>query len=577
MIVLGIGNTHHDPGACILADGKLIAAAEEERFSRHKHAPGEYPLQSIEFCLRESGLSPSDIQMVAHPASTEAYRRHQWPYFFRALRTRPAQALKAVTKSASRCRHFMEKPLEILQKAGFDPSAVPVRGIEHHVAHAASAFYYSGFKGAAFITMDGSGEFTATMLGYFDEEGKIQVIKEFIVPDSLGFFYATMTDFLGFEHDDGEYKVMGMAPYGDAAKVNLDALVSYQNKSYRVNDDYIYAVRRRRVHPDKWFSRKMVETFGPPREGDGLSEPYIHIAAATQKKFEDVALRLIEDYLAEPLKRFGGRLCFSGGCALNVKLNQRLIEHPMISELWVQPASNDGGLPIGAAALVAHQAGDKIQPMEHAYYGPYYSNAEIEKVFKPTGHRLSLESSITETASRLLHRGEIVAWFQGRMEWGPRALGNRSILGNPTIKGTADRINEIIKFRENWRPFCPSILEEWGRRVLDTVHDSPFMTFCFRVHSEWRSKVPEIVHVDQTARPQFVKKQHNPRYYDLIEKFHKLSGVPLVINTSLNRRGEPMVCSPADALVMFEGSGLKYLAIGDYLIEKRGTSPRKES
>ena len=568
MIILGIGNTHHDPSACILVDGKLVAAAEEERFSRNKHASGEFPVNAIKFCLNYAGLAPDDIQVVAHASSAVAYDRHKWDYFKRAIWTRPGQAIKAITKAEPRKKHFNEKPLEILKAAGIPTDKVEIVATEHHIAHAASAFYFSGFSSGAFMTMDGSGEFTATMLGYFDEQGKIHILKEFIVPDSLGFFYATMTDYLGFEHDDGEYKVMGMAPFGDPAKFNLDELVQYKNKKYYVNDDYIYAARRQRVHPDKWFSKKMVETYGPYRKGDGLSEPYIHVAAATQKKFEDVSLKLIEDYLTEPLKRFGGRLAFSGGCALNVKLNQRIIEHPLVSELWVQPASNDGGLPLGAAAVAAHQYGEKIEPMKHAYYGPEYSSQEIERVFRPTPYKVTKENSIVDTVSQILHKGEVVAWFQGRMEWGPRALGNRSILGNPTVKGTADKINEIIKFREVWRPFCPSILADWADKILETKHDSPFMTFCFSVKPEWRERVPEIVHVDHTARPQYVRKETNPIYFDLITKFHQLSGVPLLINTSLNRRGEPMVCSPSDALVMFAGSGLKYLAIGDYLVSK---------
>ncbi len=568
MIILGIGNLHHDPAACILVDGKLVAAAEEERFSRNKHAFGEFPLNAIRYCLKEAGLKVSDIQAVAHPSSTAAYDRHKWNYFFRSVLTRPAQAFKAVIKSGSRKKNFMEQPRKVLAAAGVEAS-VPLHHIEHHVAHAASAFYFSGFPDSAFITMDGSGEFTATMLGYFDKQGKIHVIKEFIVPDSLGFFYATMTDYLGFEHDDGEYKVMGMAPYGDPSKFSVDDMISYRNKSYRVNDEYIYATRRTRYQPDKWFSKAMAERFGPPREGDALSEPYIHIAAATQKKLEDITLRLVDDYLKEALAASGGRLCFAGGCALNVKLNQRLIAHPGVSELWVQPASSDAGLPLGAAALVAHEAGDKIQPMRHAYYGPEYSTEAIEEALKKTPYSFKREASITETVSGLLNKGHIVAWFQGRMEWGPRALGNRSILGNPTVKGTADSINEIIKFRENWRPFCPSVLEEYGREVLETKHDSPFMTFCFDVRESWKKKIPEIVHVDGTARPQYVSREHNPRFHELISKFHDKTGIPLLINTSLNRRGEPMICSPEDAVKMFEGCGLQYLAIGDYLVSKQ--------
>ncbi|MBU3758826.1 MAG: carbamoyltransferase [Candidatus Omnitrophica bacterium] len=568
MIILGIGNLHHDPAACLLVDGKLVAASEEERFSRNKHAFGEYPLNAIRFCLEKAGLKPEDVQAAAHPSSPEAYDRHKWNYLRRSLFSRPSQALKAVIKADSRKKNFLETPRKVLKAAGFRED-LPLHAIEHHAAHAASAFYFSGFPDAAFLTMDGSGEFTATMLGAFDRQGKMRMIREFIVPDSLGFFYATMTDYLGFEHDDGEYKVMGMAPYGDPSRFSVDDFIRYENKKYRVNDRYIYAVRRQRYQQDKWFSKAMVDRYGKPREGDALSEPYIHIAAATQKKLEDITLQLIDDYLGEALEASGGRLCFAGGCALNVKLNQRLIAHPAVKELWVQPASSDAGLPLGAAAMIAHGAGDKIEPMRHAYYGPEYSDAEIEAVLKKTSYPFRRETSITETASKLLHEGHIVGWFQGRMEWGPRALGNRSILGNPTVKGTADRINEIIKFRENWRPFCPSVLEECGREVLETEHDSPFMTFCFNVRENWKARVPEIVHVDGTARPQYVSREHNARFHELITRFREKSGVPLVINTSLNRRGEPMICSPEDALKMFEGSGLPYMAIGNFLVSKQ--------
>ncbi len=568
MIILGIGNPYHDSSACLLVDGKLVAAVEEERFLRKKHADGAYPLHSIQYCLKTGGIKPADVDIVANATSLAAYDRHKWPYFFRAFRTRPAQALKAISKAGERKRNWKERIPNILTKAGFDPQQVKVWTGEHHRAHAASAFYFSGFEKAAFLTMDGSGEFTATMLGAFDAAGKVRVFKEFIVPDSLGFFYATMTDFLGFEHDDGEYKVMGMAPFGDPSRYDMDELVRYAKGRYRVNDDYIYAARRDRWAPDKWFSKKMVQRYGQPREGDSLLEPYIHIAAAVQKKFEDVALALVDYYLSDALKASDGRLCFSGGCALNVKLNQKLIAHPLVKELWVQPASSDAGLSLGAAALAAHEAGDRVEPMTHAYWGPEYSEEEIERVFSHSGHSFNLEKSITDTVSRLLHRGEVVAWFQGRMEWGPRALGNRSILGNPVVKGTADKINEVIKFREQWRPFCPSILAERAHEILDTDHDSPFMTYCFTVRPEWRERIPEVVHVDNTARPQFVTREANPRYYELIEKFSRLSGVPVLINTSLNRRGEPMVCSPDDALAMLRGSGLKYLAIGNYLVTK---------
>lgn len=567
MIVLGVGNMHHDPSAVILIDGKLVAGVEQERFSRNKHATGEYPVDAIQYCLKQAGLQASDIQVVAHSTSTEAYDRNKWKYFKRAIWKRPSQAIKAITKATHRKKTFKETPRKALRAAGIDPDKVEMHYVEHHVSHAASAVHFSGYEKTAFITMDGSGEFTSTLLGYY-ENGKIEIIKEFCVPDSLGFFYATMTDYLGFQHDDGEYKVMGMAPFGDASKINLDDLISYKNKSFHINDDYIYATRRKRHMPDKWYSKKMIEKFGPPREGDALKEPYIHIAAATQKKLEEITMKLIEDYLEEPLRKSGGKLCFAGGCALNVVLNNKIIQHPWVKELWVQPASGDGGLSLGAASQVAVAKGDRIEEMKHCYYGPAYTNAEAEAVFGQTKHKIERPASITDAVSDLLAAGKVVAWCQGRMEWGPRALGNRSILGNPKVKGTADKINEIIKFRETWRPFCPSMMKEFGPQILETDHDSPFMTFCFKVRDEWKDKIPEVVHVDGTARPQLVTKETNPRYYELIEKFYQKTGMPVIINTSLNRRGEPMVCSPEDALRMFEGSGLEYIAVEDLLISK---------
>jgi carbamoyltransferase len=312
-----------------------------------------------------------------------------------------------------------------------------------------------------------------------------------------------------------------------------------------------------------------VDKLGPPREGDGLSEPYIHVAAATQKRLEDVTIALLEHHLADALARHEGRLAFAGGCALNVRLNRKLIGHPLVKELWVQPAAHDSGLSLGAATYVAHQSGDTIAPMKHVYYGPEYDQETIDKTLNVSELPWKHVSDAAETGAAILDAGHVMAWFQGRLEWGPRALGNRSILGNPAVKGTADRINSQIKFREMWRPFCPSILEEHAAEVMETGgHPSPFMTHTFIVKEAWREKVSEIVHVDESARPQFVSRETNPLFHDLIRRFHKRTGCPLVINTSLNRRGEPMVCSPEDAVAMFKGSGLTHMLIGNALVTR---------
>jgi len=437
------------------------------------------------------------------------------------------------------------------------------------MAHAASAYYFSGVKEASVMSIDNGGEITCTLLGRV-ENGRIRKVMEVISPHSLGAFYSTVTDYLGFNRNDGEYKVMGMAPFGDAGRVDLNHLIDWvpRKNSYRCNYRYVWVSRARRYRMDKVYSKKMVEEFGPEREGDGLAEPYIHIAAATQKKLEDLSVKLVETYLKDNLEKHGN-LCFAGGCALNVAMNRVLLELPYVKRLWVQPSSHDAGGALGAAAAVAYQNGDEIPEMTHAYYGPEYSNEEIERDLQQWSYPYEKKNDICRTAADLLAAGHVVAWFQGRMEWGPRALGNRSILGNPTVKGTADKINAIIKFRELWRPFCPSILKEHASLILDSDHEAPFMTIAFKTNPEWAAKMPEVVHIDGTMRPQIVDSGTNPRYHKLISLFCEKTGVPVVINTSLNRRGEPMVCSPHDALVMFEGSGLEYLAIGDFLVRKQ--------
>ncbi|QAT17008.1 hypothetical protein BU251_04295 [Candidatus Velamenicoccus archaeovorus] len=569
MKILGIAAPFgHDASAALLVDGKVVAAVEEERFSRRKHAKDECPRQSVKFCLETAGLKPQDIDAVAFPWALSALRQRRWEYFFRTFVSNPSRAYKKFFRNMKEYRGQAAFIARTLRESGFDKHQPQIHWIEHHIAHAASSYFLSGFKTAAVLSIDGGGEITSTLIGRA-EGAAISKIKEIVAPDSLGNFYSTMTEYLGFEREDGEYKVMGMAPYGDAWKVNLDHILWWnpRRRTYRCNDDYVWVPRSKRARPDKVYSRKMIKEFGPEREGDELNVPYIHIAAATQRKLEDTTIRLLETYLAQELKSHGN-LCFAGGCALNVSLNRILLKHPLVKNLWVQPSSHDAGGSIGAAAYAAAQLGDKIAPMEHVYLGPEFTNAQIEPVLKASGFRFEKCADICETASSLLKDGKIVGWFQGRMEWGPRALGNRSILGNPTIRGTNDRINAIIKFRESWRPFCPSMLKEYASDILGSDHPAPFMTFAFDVAPHWKERIPEAVHVDGTCRPQVVDERHNPKFHRLISLFHKKTRVPVVINTSLNRRGEPMICSPQDAILMFRESGLEYLAIGDYLVKK---------
>ena len=567
MIILGIASPFvHDPGAAILVDGKLIAAADEERFTRDKHARDKMPLNAVRFCLEKAGIKPSEVDHVAYPWSNIEYLKMLPSYVKRTWLARPSRAFKAVYQAPRIFKNKKEKLYNTLKLSGIDPNQVKINFVGHHTAHAASSFYQSGFKESAVMSMDGTGEFTATYFGR-GKLGKLKSIKEFVRPDSLGRFYSTVTAYLGFDVHDGEYKVMGMAPYGDPGKIKIDHILRCDKKKYSVNDDYVWVTRSKRFDKERVFSKKMVQEWGVPRIGDALTEPYIHIAAATQKRFEDTIITLMETYLGEELKKHK-TLCFAGGCALNVSLNRKLLDHPLVERLFVQPAAHDSGGALGASSYVAEKHGEKIEPMRHAYYGPSFTANEIKKLLDKYKIPYTHHDNITGVASRLLAEGNIVAWFQGAMEYGPRALGNRSILAHPSIPGIADEINGRIKFREKWRPFCPSILPEYQEEITNTLHPSPYMTFSFVINEAWRERLKEAVHVDGSARPQIVDKETNPKFYKLLKDFHAATNIPVLINTSLNRRGEPMVCSPQDAINMFYGSGLEYLVLGDYLIKK---------
>ncbi|NQT06833.1 MAG: carbamoyltransferase [Candidatus Omnitrophica bacterium] len=568
MIILGIASPFvHDPSAAILVDGELIAAADEERFTRDKHARGKTPVNAVNFCLKTAGIRPEDVDYVAYPWSEAEYLKKLPAYVMRTWRTRPSRAFKSIYQTPRTFNLKRKKLYDTLRACGINIDTSRIGFVGHHIAHVASSYYLSGFKEAALMSMDGTGEFTATLFG----EGKgrdIKIIKEFIEPDSIGRFYSTVTAYLGFKVHNGEYKVMGMAPYGDPNKINMDKILTYNKNGYRANDDYVWVNRSKRYDKERVFSKKMVSDWGPPRAGDGLSEPYVHIAAATQKRFEDVTLSLMERYLGEQLKRHR-TLCFAGGCALNVSLNRKILDHPLVERLFVQPSAHDSGAALGAAAYMASRLGEDVKPMKHAYYGPSYTNDEIKTLLDKYRIRYRHQTDITEVTAQLLSEGKIVAWFQGAMEYGPRALGNRSILAHPSIPGISDEINGRIKFRENWRPFCPSVLPEYQKEIFGTEHPSGYMTFSFIVNPAWRSRIKEAVHIDGSARPQVVDENTNPLFYGLLKRFHKKTEIPVLINTSLNRRGEPMVCSPQDAIDMFYGSGLEYMVMGDYLISKR--------
>lgn len=573
MKILGIsGTVFHDASAALVVDGEVVAAAEEERFIRDKHAKGRFPLEAARFCMKQAGVAPGDIEAVAMPyAKIPLTSPARWHYARRYWYA-PERALMALFAGNRRFYRNVRMAYQLMGDLGIDRDKTELVPVEHHLAHASSAYHLSGFEGkCAIVGIDGKGEYATTFFGY-GENGRIHKLKEFYDPDSLGGLYAAMTEYLGFEMLDGEFKVMGMAPYGDPDKHDLSRLIKYSRSNFEVNTRYTNVVGLRRYKENGkgyFFSPRLTNWLGPRRRSDRIDDPYIDYAAGIQRILEEVSLGLIEYYVGDIIRNTG-KLCFAGGVALNVKLNQRIIDMQGLEELFVQPAAGDAGTALGAATYVANERGDKVKKMEHVYLGPSYTNEECITAIEACGEKLSwrkLDNAPVETA-RILAQGHPVSWFQGRMEFGPRALGNRSILGDPGIPEIADRINLQIKYRERWRPFCPSMLDTVASKIIRTCHPSPYMTFAFNVAEGWRHRIPEVVHEDGTARAQIVNRKTNPRYYALLQELEKIKGYGVCLNTSLNRRGEPIVCSPADALNMFLGSDLEYLVMEDILVTK---------
>ena len=566
MKILGLaGAVFHDAAAALVIDGEVIAAAEEERFTRDKHAKGQFPFHAAKWCLEYAGIDPQTLDAIAFPYApisiTSAARWHYAKRYWYA----PDRALDALLHGNRRFYRNKMRALQLLKDLGGNPNRTVFIPVEHHLAHASSAYHLSPFdqqEKVAILSIDGKGEYATTFFGY-SENGKIIKLKEFYDPDSLGGLYSAITEYLGFEMLDGEFKVMGMAPYGDPNKYDLTRLLECRHGQLKVNTKLVNTVGLRRYKErgkGYYFSPALIAWLGKRREGDEIDEPYIHYAASVQKLLETTVLELVEYYLGDIIRETG-KLCFAGGVALNVKLNQRLLELPDLQQLFVPPAANDAGTALGAATYAAYQAGDTVKPLQHAYLGPEFSNEDCIAACESHPQRpiwQQCRNSIT-SAVDILTAGNPLAWFQGRMEFGPRALGGRSILGDPSQIGIADKINLQIKYREKWRPFCPSMLDSIAPDILQSQHPAPYMTITFPVTQAWKTQIPEVVYADGTARAQVVTAATNPQYYALLQAMEAKTGQGVLLNTSLNRRGEPMVCSPTDALNMFYSCDLQYL------------------
>jgi carbamoyltransferase len=593
--VLGISGFYHDSAACLLADGDIVAAAQEERFTRKK-GDADFPRQAVAYCLKAAGITAAELGSVG-------FYDKPLIKFERILETYLGTAPRGL-------RSFrLAGPLWIKEKLFTDRllrDALGYQGqilyAEHHESHAASAFFPSPFEEAAFLTMDGVGEWATTSFGV-GRGNDIEILKELHWPDSLGLLYSAFTYYTGFKVNSGEYKVMGLAPYGEPKYVDL-----IYRELMDLKDDGSFALNQR--YFDYLSGLTMTsQAFndllgGPPREPEtNLTQREMDLARSVQTVCEEVMLRM-----ARTVHRETGldRLCLAGGVALNCVGNGRLLREGPFRELWIQPAAGDAGGALGVAQLAWHRHARqprRVTPgkdaMKGAYLGPSYSESEIEAFLKSVGalYRRLERDELLRTVARLLAEEKIVGWFNGRMEFGPRALGARSILGDPRSPKMQAQMNIKIKFREGFRPFAPSVLRERVADYFEMDVDSPYMLLVAPVKQSrqipmdssaerlWgidklnvvRSDIPAVTHIDYSARIQTVSRETNPDYHDLIREFECLTGCGVVVNTSFNVRGEPIVCSPADAYRCFMRTHLDHLVLGPFLLDKEGQPELKES
>ncbi|MGH7813891.1 MAG: carbamoyltransferase family protein [Candidatus Binataceae bacterium] len=592
MRILGISAFYHDSAAALVEDGEIVAAAQEERFTRKKH-DASFPRNAVEWCLRSSGVAPSGIDYAV-------FYDKPWIKFERMLETYFAHAPRGLRsflasmpiwlREKLNLKATLRRELELL--SGASEKTPPLLFTEHHQAHAASAFFASPFQRAAVLCLDGVGEWATTSV-WLGEDNRITPLWEIDFPHSIGLLYSAFTYYIGFKVNAGEYKLMGLAPYGEPrhAALILDRLIDLKpDGSFRLNMDYFNypaGLTMTNSRFDELFG-------GPPRSPEAaLTQREMDLAASIQAVTEEVVLRL-----ANTVRRETGaaHLCLAGGVALNCVANGKIIRSGNFDGLWVQPAAGDAGGAIGAALAAWHLYAGRpriaraTDLMRGSYLGPEYSDDEIRTALEAAGaryRRLDGDAVLDATAAALA-RGCVVGWFQGRMEFGPRALGNRSILGDPRDPNMQSALNLKIKFRESFRPFAPAVLAERTADYFDLGCPSPYMALVAPVAERVRlalddeprdriglarlgvvrSAIPAVTHVDCSARIQTVHRGTNPRFHELIRRFEARTGCPVLINTSFNVRGEPIVCTPEDAYRCFMGTGIDHLVVGNYVMAK---------
>ncbi len=565
MYILGL-TTLGDSAATLIKDGEIIAATEEERFSRTKHHFG-FPYKSIQYCLDEAGITLKDVEHIGIG----------WKPWI--LRHKAIQALKSAFVSSQMFKARSKRGIRNvgsgylgmfgypkLLRTHFGASDFKFHYLEHHQAHAASAFFVSPFENAAILTWDGTGEETTTLFCQ-GRGNKIKVLKRIKLPHSLGQFYSAVTNYLGFSMETGdEWKVMGLAAYGKPKYYDF-----FADKVLTTNGsgDFHYDIKVLDHHMARHyqFSETIVKELGPGRlKEEELTEHHWDIACSAQRVVEDTAI-----YLAKEIKEMTGEenLCMAGGVAFNSVMNGRIFHETPFKGFYVQPAAGDAGGSLGAALMIWHQklGNPRKFVMNHSYWGPKFSNEECQEALNEAGlkYETLADEELLPRLAKMISEGAIIGWFNGRMEWGPRALGARSFIADPRRADMREILNHKVKLREWFRPLAPSMLEEKGNEVFGKEHHDPFMITVIEVADEYKSKIPAVVHVDGTARPQMVSKKTNPRYWNLINEFKKITGIPMLLNTSFNVQ-EPIVCTPSDAINTFRNANFDALVLENNLV-----------
>lgn len=567
--ILGINSVYHESSAAILKNGELLAFVEEERFNRTKHTkpatvhnPDELPQNAINYCLEIAKISLKDVDYVAYSFDPEERLKQN-------LGLEDEKEIEKDSWGTKKGEQTFYKKITSIPKTFKNNKFIFV---PHHISHAASAYYPSQFKESAVLVVDGIAEFASTWLGKA-KGGKLEKIDEISYPNSLGFLWEKISEYLGFLEYDAA-KVMGLSAFGESHKFRkqFDLLLQIDEKGYfKVNNEYT-KFRAPKSKAFKVLEKLFNEKTRPPSKH--LFAVHENIAATLQEKTEELLIKLAR-HLHEKTK--SENLCLAGGVALNCVANTKILQESGFKNIYIQPAANDAGTALGAAYHVWHNNLKKPtrKPIKHAYWGPEFSNKEIEKALKDNDLPYKTPQTLESTVAKLISKGSIVAWFQGRMETGPRALGNRSILADPRSPVIKDELNRKVKFREIFRPLCPSVLSEKANDwfELKEGHPSPmeYMLMAVEIKKGKEEIVPAISHIDNTSRIQLVKKEINPRYHKLLTEFEALTGIPIVLNTSFNIQ-EPIVCTPQDAINTFKRSKIDYLAIGDYLISNPGSS-----